>query len=323
VCAAGRSLAEALAAPESAPDPAGSPPRAAPFDAMRDLPGGIGKRLGRQPALAVAAILDALGGRRLPADTPLVLGTAHGAMSETIQYIEGAVRHGPKTASPLHFAASLHNAMAGAAGRTLDVRGPAIVVSQGDVSFEAALLVAWAMLVNGRAERCVVGASDAYHPTFGRGLRRVGLIAAEDAAADPRTGLSRLGWPAGEGGAALVLEAGAPGGTGVVVEDVRLGSVAQLVGGPIGGVAFLTSGERRSDARHAELWDRIRPADANPAVSRPASRYGVFGSLSGVAAAVEAGRRRASASAAGSTALVQAPYRSPDAVVVLGGHGPA
>jgi 3-oxoacyl-(acyl-carrier-protein) synthase len=196
-----------------------------PFDAMKDLPDGIGRRMGRQPAMALAAILSATRDRGDLRDAALVLGTAHGAMGETIEFISGAAKFGARGASPLQFAGSLHNAMAGAASRALGVRGPSLVISNGETSFEAALGVAVRMLRLGRVPRAVVGGSDAWHPVYGKALARLGLPSSP-----------------GEGAGAVLLEMGEAVGSPLPMPAVPAGSfgsasavafaAAALRGGP-------------------------------------------------------------------------------------------
>lgn len=313
-------------APAGTPAPSRSgPARHAPFQPA-DLPGGVGRRLGRQPALALAAVLDALGARRPDGDTALVLSTAHGAMSESIDFLRGAAAHGAVAASPLLFSNSLHNAMAGAVGRTLNVRGPALVISNGPVSFESALVSTVALLRSGRARSVIVGGSDASHPLVERGLRAVGLLAGPDASADPATGLTDGGYPAAEGGGALVLECGEPGMPGVRIDDAALGASCRLPEGALGSVQWLATGARRSVERHRAAWQflGVGRVDVGPRPSLPAALHGVFGSLSAVAVAVECARRLSTAvPPTGPSVLLQVPDHTPPACVVVAGHGVA
>ncbi|MCE9634214.1 MAG: beta-ketoacyl synthase chain length factor [Planctomycetes bacterium] len=277
-----------------------------------DLPGGLGRRLGRQPALVFAAILQALGGATPDPDTALVLGTAHGAMSETIDVIAGAAKHGAAAASPLLFANSLHNAMSGAVGRALGLRGPAVVVSNGDASFQSALVTAMAMLRAGHARRAIVGASDSVHPVYTEGLRRVGLLPAP----------GRPAYAGGEGGGALVIEAAAAGDVRTAVTHAAFGEAVPR-SGRLAAAQSMTSGERRDAARHSAVWERVRAAfdGPHPEPAHAAARFGTFGSLCAVAVAAEAIRRFDCDAVGGATAFVQASLRAPPTVVVVGGHG--
>lgn len=332
VCAAGHGIAAILAAQR--PQSTSAAPRLAPFDPARDLPGGHGRRLGRQPALALAAILEALGGAREPEGTPLLLSTAHGAMFESIEFVASVVRWGAAGASPLLFAQSLHNTMAGAAGRALGLRGPAIVVTDGDASFEAALVVAVSMLRNGRADRVIVAGSDASHALFEEGLRAVGGAPAADARVDPESGATARGFPPAEGAGALVLEAADDGAPGVRIERAAIGDLGARPPGRVAGVRFLGTGDARSNRAHAVAWSAFEGGGvASPEPTFPGALYGAFGSLSAVAIATEAGRRLASDVDDAATAFLHVPKAAkaaigmrrsaPAALVVLTGRGKA
>jgi hypothetical protein len=270
------------------------------FDAATALPGDRGRRLGRQSAIALTAIIEAVGGDENLADAALVLGTAHGAMHETVEFIDGVLRHGARYASPALFAGSLHNTMAGAVGRALGVRGPSLVLSQGDASFEAALSVALVMLRLGRVSRAVVCAADTFHPVLGVDRRR----------RHP-----------GEGAGALLLEAHPQGTPGVRVEDAVVGADALRHREGIDAVRLLSGGDAASAERHRAAWEDVFDASRVP-VTYPAESLGAFGSLGAVATALEVDRLlRLPAPLPERVLLLQVSRDAPAAAVVLAGAG--
>jgi 3-oxoacyl-(acyl-carrier-protein) synthase len=271
--------------------------------------------------MALAAILEAVEGVDRFEDAALVLGTAHGAMHETVEFIEGVLRDGARFASPALFAGSLHNTMAGAASRELGLRGPSLVICNGESSFEAALSVALAMLRLGRVSRVVVGASDTYHPFYGRGLATLGMASTDPVAPDPGFARAGRGRHPGEGAGALLLEACPPGTRGVRVEEAVVGAEALRPRTGIGSVCLLAGGDAAGLERHRAAW-RAVSRDSSARVSFPAARLGAFGSLGAVATALEADRLRRLPEGAGeSVLLLQVPHGAPPAAVVLSGSG--
>ncbi len=307
---------------------ASGPAYAAPFDPARDLPRGIGRRLGRQPAMALAAVLEAVADAALSpeevADAAVVLGTAHGPVAETLAFLNGAFRDGARYASPALFAGSLHNAMSGAVGRELGARGPAFVVCNGETSFETALVSAIALLRSGRVRFAVAGCSEAYDATSLRVLAEAGYCAAQREVIDPRMLRTTRGIVPGEGGAALVLEATDGAGGGVRIADAALGAeaVAQCVGsaGAVREIISLANGDVRSAAQHRAAIAASGAGDVP--LSHPAARFGAFAALSAVTIALEAARRRAAGAGELAAAVtVNVPVGAPPAAVVISGCG--
>ncbi len=328
VCAMGNGASAVRAALAAGPGATGvrapsgdGPPFAASFDPAVDLPDGVGRRMGRQPAMALAAVLEATRGCRDLRDAALVLGTAHGAIGETINFIFDATRHGAPLASPLLFASSLHNAMCGAASRVLGMRGPTFAITNGSTSFEAALGVAVRLLGAGRVSRAVVGSSDVWHPVLGRALRRTGLTAGSAA---PRTSREPpAGYFQGEGAGALLLETVPREGAGVVLESAILGPEPVPSSLPFGEVLLMATGEAGDARSCAEEWGRLRAREgpAVPEPGYPAALFGAFGSLSAVATAWEAARRLEGEGPGGATLLLNVPHRESRGAVILSGTG--
>jgi 3-oxoacyl-[acyl-carrier-protein] synthase II len=294
----------------------------APFDARRDLPRGLGRRLGRQLAMSLSAVLDAVGPgtpwREAPTDTGIVGATAHGPMDETVDFVAGVRRDGPKYASPTLFSSALHNSMAGVVARELGTRGPSIVLSNGDVSFETALLVATAGLSSGRMKRAIVVGADAFHPLYARSLSEFHLLSDSTAPLDPTMRRTARGMLLGEGAGALVLDWD-EGSDGVRVDDVRLGADVPHGEVPEAGVQLMATGDAASVRRHADALARCGVAVGD--VGYPAARFGAFSSLSAVAIAVEAARRLRLATETLPTLFVAVPHGANAATVLLSGNG--
>lgn len=297
----------------------------APFEPQRDLPRGLGRRLGRQLAMSLAAVLDAVGTGspwvESPEDTGIVGSTAHGPIDETVEFVAGVERHGPKYASPTLFSSALHNSMAAIAARELRIRGPSMVVSNGDVSFETALLVATAGLAGGRMRRAIVVGADAFHPLYARTLAEFGLLADSGRPVDPEMRRTTRGLQLGEGAGALVLEWDEKG-EGVHVDDIRLGAaIANAVrrSSLKARVHLMATGDAASARRHANALAGLGIEGAD--VEFPAARYGAFASLSAVAIAVEAARRLASEKEDVPSLFVAVPHATNAATVLLSGCG--
>ncbi len=301
VSARGKSLAEARNRPASDrtfAGPAGA--RAAypsSFDSRRDLPGVPGaRRLGRQTGMALAAALEAIASRApLPEETALVLGTAHGAVAETVAFLDSARGENARYASPTAFSGSLHASMAAPIGRTLGIRGPMLVVSDGDHSFETALFAAIQMLRAGEAPLVLVGACDAYHPMTREALDNFGAISTSSQAIDAAMLRTERGMHLGEGAGFLLLAPDTTDGSpcdGVGVAQVDRVAAWRRDRARGMRILALADGTTRSARLHTAARQAHRsdwPSDAQ--ITHPAANLGAFGSLSAVACADEADRR--------------------------------
>jgi 3-oxoacyl-(acyl-carrier-protein) synthase len=291
----------------------------APFDPARDLPRGLGRRLGRQLAMTLASVLDALAGERAwredPSETGVFAATAHGPIHETVDFVIGARRDGARYASPLLFSSAQHNAMVGVAARELGVRGPALVVSNGEVSFETALLAAVAALAAGRMRRAIVVGADAWHATYARSLRAFHAVTDSESPIDPTMRTTSRGVHMGEGAGALILERASDPDDGPRIDGVALGAPKR----PSGAfrVESMATGETRSVARHARAL-AAHGLDGVE-VAHPAAWFGAFTSLSAVAIAAEAARRLRGADDGRAVLFVSAPHDASPAAVVLSG----
>lgn len=295
----------------------------APFDARRDLPRDLGRRLGRQLAMSLSAVLEAVGTgspwSAAPDDTGIFGATGHGPIDETVDFVAGVRRDGPRYASPLLFSSALHSAMAAVVARVLGVRGPTMVMSNGDVSFETALLVAVAALRSGRTKRAIVVGADAFHPLYARSLSQFGLVSESPDPVDPAMRRTMRGLHLGEGAGALVLEWDESGGAGVCVDDVRLGAGVPRRDLACARIALMSTGDAASARRHSDALADCGIDGA--AVEYPAARFGAFSSLSAVAIAVEAATRLRRRDDPSPTVFIAAPHGASAATVVLAGCG--
>jgi hypothetical protein len=123
---------------------------------------------------AALAVRDS-GIDKLPRDrTGVFLGTGLGNISDLLSFSQSALGFGNPVPSPIEFANAVGSAGAFYAAQGFDLCGPAIAISQGEVSFEAALLNAATLIRSGDIDVALVGGVDAYCPTEPEHLRRMG-----------------------------------------------------------------------------------------------------------------------------------------------------
>ena len=89
--------------------------------------------------------------------TGLILGSGRGATGATLAMLNSIFEAGDVCASPIHFANSLHNAATAHLALVLGVDGPAVTLSQGDISAAAALMTAKLWLQEKRVAQVLVG----------------------------------------------------------------------------------------------------------------------------------------------------------------------
>ncbi len=177
----------------------------------------LGRRLrkvGRFIKLSLCGALSALRDPLLPSGSRervgVFLATGLGNLLDLISFSEAALGGGQSFPSPTQFANSLGNSAAFYVAQALEISGPVLAVSQDELSFEAAVINAWALLEANEIDLALVGGVDIDCP----------------AAEDQRT---RMGFEPegdvtpGEGSAWLVLERASAGST-AIIEDVRLGN---------------------------------------------------------------------------------------------------
>lgn len=167
----------------------------------------VGRRIDRLSLMLLAAARDALADAALAdaevagARTGIVLGSAFGNFEETAGFLDRLGRRG--SGNPLVFPNLVMNASLSYLSIELGVTGPTLMLTQQEVSGEAAVAAAIDLLETGTVERCLAGAGDELTPELYAVLRDVGVLGtgrprAYDGTAD--------GFVPGEGAAVLVLE---------------------------------------------------------------------------------------------------------------------
>lgn len=150
------------------------------------------RKIGRFIKLALAGATAALkqsGLGKLPAErTGVFLGTGLGNLPELIEFSETVLDDDQALPSAIQFANSVGNSGAFYIAQTLEVTGPVLAVTQDEVSFEAALLTARALLVSGELDYAMVGGADVFTPDAAAQRTRMGHPADGDLALGEGTG---------------------------------------------------------------------------------------------------------------------------------------
>jgi 3-oxoacyl-(acyl-carrier-protein) synthase len=145
------------------------------------------KRLPRM-TLTLAIDAQASAGDEMPSPHSIFMGTGWGALSETHDFLKRLMDTEEQFSSPIDFVGSVHNAPASQVALMFGSKGANITTSNGDYSFEQALLSAELMLEKESPPALILGADEghkAYSPLF-------------DSSIDPDTSLS-------DGGGALYV----------------------------------------------------------------------------------------------------------------------
>jgi 3-oxoacyl-[acyl-carrier-protein] synthase II len=183
------------------------------FDARAWISAASLRRMDRLSRMMVAAGAMALADAGLapgrdvaPERVGLALGTSLGNISETVDFLARIKDRGPGLASPLVFPNLVLNAPASYASIELQVTGPSISVSQGDVSGELAVATGYDLVASGIADVVLAGGGEELAPITAAVYRDIGL-----ACRDPRAWRGPFdaapgGAAPGEGAAILVLE---------------------------------------------------------------------------------------------------------------------
>jgi 3-oxoacyl-[acyl-carrier-protein] synthase II len=102
----------------------------------------------------------------------LVVATGYGASRSTFAFLDSVIDDGDACASPTLFSNSVHNAAGGYLSILLKADGPALTVSQFEMSVPTALLSAGLWLAEGRVDRVLFGGVDEYCDVLGYCWRR-------------------------------------------------------------------------------------------------------------------------------------------------------
>jgi 4-coumarate--CoA ligase (photoactive yellow protein activation family) len=121
-------------------------------------------------SLSAAARTLALAGvdRAAEKNFGLIVASAQGAVRRSCEFMDSMLDDGDLCASPLAFAASVHNVLETYLTLLLNLRGPVLTVSQKGGSFASALITARSWLLAGRCEKILLGVADEIHPLMAR-----------------------------------------------------------------------------------------------------------------------------------------------------------
>jgi 3-oxoacyl-(acyl-carrier-protein) synthase len=180
------------------------------------------RRLDRLSQMLLVAARDAAEEAGLPAGGDargaVVVGTGLGCLEKTDDFVGGLARAGVAHADALTFPDSVDNAPAAHLATAQGLRGPALTVSQREISGEAAIHLAALLLRRGLADRVVAAAGEVASPRWRAALA-----------------LLAPGRTPGEGAAAIVLETAAGAALRGATPRARLLAVAQVAGPVPGG----------------------------------------------------------------------------------------
>jgi 3-oxoacyl-[acyl-carrier-protein] synthase II len=97
----------------------------------------------------------------------VILATAFGPHVTTFNFLDGILDYGDAAVSPTMFSNSVHNAATSYITMSLDIKGPAMTITQFRFSFQAAMQLASAWLDEERCEYVLLGAVDQYGDVLG------------------------------------------------------------------------------------------------------------------------------------------------------------
>jgi 3-oxoacyl-[acyl-carrier-protein] synthase II len=97
----------------------------------------------------------------------IVIATGYGASRTTFTFLDSYLFDGDQLSSPIHFSNSVHNAAGATISMLLGITGPALTVSQFEMSVPSALLTAGIWLEEGRVDSVLFGAVDEYCDLLG------------------------------------------------------------------------------------------------------------------------------------------------------------
>ena len=158
----------------------------------------------RMALLAASLALEDAGRSDLSGErVGLVVATGYGASRSTFAFLDSVIDDGDACASPTLFSNSVHNAAGGYLSILLKAEGPALTVSQFEMSVPAALLSAGLWLAEGRVDRVLFGGVDEYCDVLGYCWRR--SFGAQAGGAMKPLELERQTAVAGEGAAFFLL----------------------------------------------------------------------------------------------------------------------
>lgn len=156
------------------------------------------------------ALADAKLGAAMPAPERIgvVVGSALGNISESVQYLDRLFTKGPALASPLMFPNLVLNAPASYVAMEIGCTGANLTTSQGEVSGELAIATGCDLIRSGRADVVLAGGGDQLAEIVMSGYRRYRALSSQCGGPEwcSPYDADRNGVVLGEGAAMLVLE---------------------------------------------------------------------------------------------------------------------
>jgi 3-oxoacyl-[acyl-carrier-protein] synthase II len=138
----------------------------------------------------------------------VVVGTAFGNLSESEDFLRGLFAKGPGLVNPLTFPNLVLNAPSGYVAIDLGIRGPNLTAVRGEASGEAALALAYDILLTRQADVLLAGGGDELAPVLRQIYVDLELLSPNDGGEEWSSPFDRRrnGFVMGEGAAMLVLE---------------------------------------------------------------------------------------------------------------------
>lgn len=137
---------------------------------LEDLPKPMRRKMGRLAKLMFSAVSEITGPGELPAEFPLVIGTAYGEVEMGLTVLQDIYESEGELLRPIKVQNSVHVSISGYLGILLQNQGPTLTVSQGRLTAEASILALESMLQEGIYEKGVVVIGDIYDPQWARTL---------------------------------------------------------------------------------------------------------------------------------------------------------
>lgn len=104
-------------------------------------------------------------------DIALIISTGYGPVAKTCDFMNSIIDDGDECASALAFSSSVHNSALTSVSILLNIKGPALTVSNLETSFESAILAAKTWLKSGMASKVLIGAVDEIHNVIEKVLK--------------------------------------------------------------------------------------------------------------------------------------------------------
>lgn len=175
------------------------------FDLNANISSAVERRMGQFCRILYKTVLMAIEDSKIQfsdfSKVGLIVGTGHGPSSTAAHYMSRLTKHGRMGASPMHFAASMHNTAASFISIALGITGPIYTVSELELTSVSAFDQARTWLKSSDLDYVIVAVGDEYNDFDGyRHCYERTMLSKEDY--EPSLG---RGVFLGEGAACLIL----------------------------------------------------------------------------------------------------------------------